>query len=141
MSWSSAPYMHINAKMFPGKQITSQAITTFTVNIFDEEQQDASSDAFWSMFRCFFVSLYWLDFVFRLLMFSTTCNIIGRRNAFNYSGQKSNTAAQSKKFTCMEFKQKLLDIFHISYCCSNTLILLEIIKEELHQQKAHQEMN
>ena len=49
--------MHINAKMFPGKQITSQAITTFTVNIFDEEQQDASSDVFCSMFRCFFLTV------------------------------------------------------------------------------------
>ena len=58
MSLSSAPYMHINAKMFPGKQITSQAITTFNVNIFDEEQQDASSDVFCSMLSCFFDSIY-----------------------------------------------------------------------------------
>ena len=46
MSLFPAPYMHIIAKIFPGKQIMSQAVTTFTVNIFDEEQQDAASDVF-----------------------------------------------------------------------------------------------
>ena len=50
MSLVSVPYMHIIAKIFPGKQIMSQAITTFTVNILDEEQQDASSDVFCSIF-------------------------------------------------------------------------------------------
>ena len=58
MSLPSVPYMHTIAKIFPGKQIMSQAITTFNVNIFDEEQQDDSSDVFCSMLSCFYDSIY-----------------------------------------------------------------------------------